>query len=159
MVQGFEDLTDQQLETLKKGVSWIAVLIAGSDGKIDQDEKEWAQKITEIRSYSLSGDLNNFYQEVGKNLSEELDSLIEELPDDSETRNKILIDRLKTINPILKSWKDELAEELYKSYKSFAKHVAKSSGGFLGIMRVSPEERKFVELPMLDKVVFSDEEE
>lgn len=159
MVQGFEDLTDQQFDTLKKAVSWITILIAGADGNIDQDEKEWAKKITQIRSYSLPGDLHNFYQEVGKDFSAQLDALVAELPGDVKQRNQILTERLKTVNPVLQSWKDELAEELYKSFKSFAKHVAKSSGGFLGMMSISPEERKLIDLPMIDKVVFSDEEE
>jgi len=159
MVQGFEDLTQEQFETLKKAISWITLLVAGADGKIEKEETDWAEKLTEIRSYSLPNDLMHFYQEVGKDFPKQLETMLETLPKDTKERNQVLTEKIKTVNPILKSWKDDLSEELYKSYKSFAKHVAKSSGGFLGMMTVSKEEKELAELPMLEKVVFFDEEE
>lgn len=159
MVQGFEDLTQEQFDTLKKAISWITLLVAGADGKIDKEETEWAEKLAEIRSYSLPNELTHFYQEVGKDFHQQLETLNDTLPKDNNERTRVLTENIKRVNPILKSWKDDLSEELYKSYKSFAKHVAKSSGGFLGMMSISKEEKELVELPMLEKVVFVDEEE
>lgn len=159
MVQGFEDLTQEQFETLKKAISWITLLLAGADGKIEKEETAWAEKLADIRSYSLPNDLMHFYQEVGKDFQEELETLLDTLPKDNKERARILTENIKTVNPILSSWNDDLAGELYKSYKSFAKHVAKSSGGFLGMMSISKEERELIELPMLEKVVFFNEDE
>jgi len=152
MIQGFEDITEEQFNTLKNGISWITILIAGADGKIDENETEWAKKITEIRSYSLPGELVHFYEAVGKDFSERLEALIEELPDNRDERTRILSERIAGINAILPKLENDLAVDLYNSYKSFAKHVAKSSGGFLGMMSISSAEEALMDLPMLDKV-------
>ncbi len=157
MIEGFEKLSSEQFETLKKAISWITILIAGADGKIDNTEKEWAEKITEIRSYSLKGDLIHFYQEVGKDFHDSLDNLISELPENKDQRRTILTERIATINSIMPSLDSDIAVELYESYKSFAKHVAKSSGGFLGMMSITKEERALIDLPMLNEVYYEEE--
>ena len=52
MIDRFKILNEDEFLSLKDAVSLIAVLVAGADGKIDDDEKEWSEKITDIRSYS-----------------------------------------------------------------------------------------------------------
>ncbi len=153
MIQGFEDLNEQQFETLKNGISLITVLIAGADGEIDESETSWAKKVTEIRSYSLPNDLVHFYKEVGKDFSEKLHDLITRLPRDKEIRNEILQGKIAEINDVLLLLDNHLAVELYNSYKSFAMHVAKSSGGFLGMMSISAEEEELVSLPTLKEIL------
>lgn len=149
MIQGFEDLNQEQFETLKNGISWITILIAGADGEIDENETKWAKKIADIRSYTLPSDLVHFYKEVGKDFSEKLTQLIDELPDNTEERTAILASRIATINDVLAKLDNDTAYRMYESYKSFAKHVAKSSGGFFGMMSISKEEEKLIGLDML----------
>lgn len=152
MIQGFEEINDEQFETLKNGISWITILIAGADGEIDSNETKWAKKIAEIRSYTLPTDLIHFYQEVGKDFSERIDALVEELPEDKDSRTQILTERLSTINDVLPKLNSAMAVELYESYLSFARHVAKSSGGFFGIGSISKEEEKLMGLSMINEV-------
>lgn len=158
MVQGFEELSEEKFTSLKDGVAWITLLIAGADGVIDENEKEWAQKLTEIRSYSLPNDLVNFYAEVGKDFSDKIEKLISELPNDKIERNKILARNISGLNDILAELNPEMASELYKSFKSFAKHVAKASGGILGMMSISKEEEELIDLPMLNEIHTEDQE-
>jgi len=157
MIQGFEEISRQDFEALKNGISWITILISGADGKIDTDETEWAEKITQIRGYSLPGELHHFYQEVGNDFSGKLDKLIAELPNDSESRTKILSESLAELNDVFPKLENDLAVDLYNSYLSFAKHVAKSSGGFLGMMSISAAEESLIGLPMLNKIELIEE--
>lgn len=158
MIEGFDSLDKKEFETLKSSISLITILIAGADGKIDKEEKKWAEKITEIRAYTLPSDLVHFYKEVGEDFHEKLEELIEELPDDTKSRNKIISEKLAAVNPILQKLDNELAVEVYRSLKSFAKHVAKSSGGFLGMMSISKEEKAWIDLPMINEIDYDSED-
>lgn len=149
MIVGFENISDEQFETLKKSVSWVTVLIAGADGEIDKDETEWAKKLTKIRSYAHPNRLTPFYEEVGKDFSETLNKVIENAPADLSKRNELLTRQLEQCNSIFSLIDNRTAFELYHSLKSFAKHVAKESGGILGFFSVNKAEAALMELPML----------
>lgn len=152
MVEGFEGLSEQEFEALKNGISWITVLIAGADGVIDSEEQEWAEKVTMIRAYSLPNELKNFYAEVGEDFAEKLDETINEVNGDISEIQASLSSKLASLNPILAKLENDIAVDLYESYLSFAVHVAKSSGGFLGMMSISAEEKELIGLTMLNKI-------
>ena len=63
-----------------------------------------------------------------------------------------LSSKLASLNPILAKLENDIAVDLYESYLSFAVHVAKSSGGFLGMMSISAEEKELIGLTMLNKI-------
>jgi len=153
------NISQDQKETLIHAVSWITILIAGADGSIENEELEWAKKITQIRAYKYPKVLENFYVEVGKTFQANIDALISELPGDVSKRTSILSEKLATLNPILAILDNESAYSLYNSYTSFAEHIAKSDGGFLGFFSVSPEEKKLIGLPMLDQIVPAEDSE
>ncbi len=159
MIVGFESVSEAQFETLKKAISNITVLIAGADGNIDKDEIGWAEKLTKIRSYANPNRLTPFYEEVGKTFTEDLEHLIANVPQETDQRNELLSRQLARCNEILPLLEQNLGYELYESYKSFAKHVAKESGGFLGFFSISSSEAKFVDLPMLEAIEWASQEE
>ncbi len=159
MIAGFSGISDNQFETLKEAIAWITALIAGADGAIDTKETEWAKKLADIRSYANPNDLTPFYEEVGKDFSVQLDKLIEHLPESKEARMSLLERKIAQLNDILPLLPNATGAALYASYVSFANHVAKASGGFLGFFSVSSEESKLIELPMLDKIELEEEEE
>jgi hypothetical protein len=128
-------------------------LIAGADGKIDTSEIEWAQKLTQIRSYSIPGELVNYYKDVGTDFHERLHGIIEAMPEDNQKREEILISKLTGINPILKKLENHIGAEMYNSFRTFAKHVAKASGGFMRFFSISLEERNLMELPMIHPIL------
>lgn len=155
----FQELTESEYEKLKDAISLITVLIAGADGEFRQNELEWAAKVTKIRGYNMSKDLKTFYKEVGVHYAEKLDEYFNTFPETPEDRTRLISDRLSQLNPILAKLHPRVGSRLYRSYLSFAKHVAKASGGFLGFFNINKEEAKLIGLPMLTPVIFDDEEE
>ena len=143
-------LSEEEKKQLYIAIPQISILIAGADGVIDKSEKTWAEKITQIRSYSFSEDLRSFYAEVSERYSDQIDELIEELPNDVEERTKILSERISKVEPILKKLQFDFACAVYKSYKSFAKHVAEVSGGFLDYGSINFDEYRLIDLPMIE---------
>lgn len=152
-MEHFKQLTSDEFDKLKSAISWITLLIAGADGKIDARETEWAEKLATIRSYTLPEELKEFYQLVGENFHVGLHNLIEELPDDTPERTSILTEKLRSLNPILAKIDINIGSILYTSYLSFAKHVAKASGGFLGFFSVSAEEHELLSLEMIQPII------
>ncbi len=158
MTYQFDGLTAEETQALIDAVPLVTVLIAGADGNIDADEKEWATKLTEIRSYAHPESLHEYYQSVGAQYAGKLDEVIESMPKDVATRNQQISDQLGQLNGILQKLDINLAYSLYKSLTSFAEHVAKASGGFLRFGAISSEEAKFVNLPMITPIVIEEEE-
>ena len=159
MTEYFKVLTEEEYDKLKDAIALITVLIAGVDGEINNEEKAWADKVTKIRSYNMSEDLIGFYQEVGKDFQSNLDHFILAFPNNPEQRTKLISDRLSHLNPILAKLDPSVAYHLLKSYKSFAKHVAKSTGGFLGFFAINKHEAALIGLPMIDPIPYTPEEE
>ena len=153
MIQQFQNLSTEEIEKMINAIPLITVLIAGADGNIDKEEKEWGAKITKIRTYSNPDVLHDFYTQVGRNFKGRLDSFIDTLPKDTNSRNLKISDELSSLNDIFPKLEIHFAAELYNSFTSFAKHVAKASGGFLGFGSISKEEKKFIGLPMLTPII------
>jgi hypothetical protein len=159
MTEFFSDLSENEYKQLTNAVSEITILIAGADGKIENSELEWAEKVTKIRSYKMSEELLGFYQEVGITFHSDLEALIKELPVHTGDRQNILETRIEKLNPILAKLNPIVAGKLHESFTSFAKHVAKASGGLFGFFAIGPKEGDLIELPMLDKILYEEEEE
>jgi len=155
----FNKLSNAEYDQLKEGLSLIAVLMAGADGKIEEEEISWAKRLSAIRGYAEPTVLNSFYDDVNIDFSKNVDAWIEKLPEDNAESLRILSDRIEKLNPILAKLHPRVGAELYTSYKSFAAHIAKASGGFLRFFSVSGAEKKYLDLPMLEEIVFIEEEE
>ncbi|MEL7020925.1 MAG: hypothetical protein AAGK47_04915, partial [Bacteroidota bacterium] len=76
---------------------------------------------------------------------------------DEETRRHAISLELGKLNAILPKLHPGFAATYYESLVSYAHHIAKASGGFLGFMSIGPNEEKVVDLPML--VPFHHEED
>ncbi|MBK9254163.1 MAG: hypothetical protein IPM42_01610 [Saprospiraceae bacterium] len=162
MTEQLNNLPESNYDKLKDAIILITVLIAGADGKIEVEELEWAEKVTHIRGYKMEEELKDFYNEVSVGFAQKIKDYIRDLPQNVEERSQILSEKLAEINPILAKLDSELGATFYKSYVSFAKHVAKSSGGILGFFSIAKEEAKWIGLPMIHPIVFeghNDEEE
>ena len=157
----FSGLSTDQYSQLKGALGYITVLIAGADGDIDEQELNWAEKLTHIRSYAKPEALNHYYADVEENFSEKLQALIRTLPTEQKERELAVTTHLSGLNSILAILENETAYQIYESFTSFAKHIAKASGGFLRFGSVSAEEKAFISLPMIDPIIreIEDEEE
>lgn len=152
-------LTDTEKSQLLEAIPAITILIAGADGEIDQDEKDWAAKLTNIRSFANNELLHEFYDAVGTDFESRLDAVLDLAPKTTEKRTEFLSEKLASLNPILAKLDPKVGYLLHKDFVSFAKHVAKASGGFLRIGAISSAEKKLIPLSMLDVIEYSDEEE
>jgi hypothetical protein len=156
MTEYLKVLSASEFDQLKDAISLITVYIAGADGDIKTEELKWAEKLTSIRSYNLPNDLKSFYTEVGLDFHERVLNYIKTL-DQIDARNKTVTEKLTAINPILEKLNPRLGAALYESYISFAKHVAKASGGFLGFFSIGPEEKAILDLKMINPIVWEEE--
>ncbi len=152
MIPQFAGLNDTEKKLLIDAIPMITALIAGADGNIDSEEKEWAAKIMKIRGYQHPPALEGYYALVGTEFSTRLDQLINTLPTGTEERNKMISDELAQLNDIFPKMDPLHAAFFYQSFVTFAEHVAKASGGFLGFGAISREEGKYVDLPMVNKI-------
>jgi hypothetical protein len=159
MDQDLSMLSGGEITQLEDAFAYIAILIAGADGKIDPKEVSWAEKIAQIRTYAGEERLKTFHEEVNQNIHSRIQQLISELPSDVTSRSKAITDKLSQLNPILSSLDPYIGAYLYKGYVSFAERTAKSSGGFLSFFTISPEEKKWIGLPMLNPILYNPDEE
>lgn len=154
----FKDLSEDKIAKLKEAIPLITILVAGADGNIDTEETAWAEKITSIRSYKSEPFLLEYYQSIGSDFNDKLNSMVKALPNQVGERNGIISDKLAALNPILAELPLKEAGILYKDFVTFAEHVAKASGGFFGFFSIGPEEGKVIGLPMLNEFVYEPEE-
>ena len=150
MIQQFAGLSQEEQQAMVDAVPLITLLIAGADGNIDSAELEWSKKLTEIRSYTTADDhTESYYQMVGESFEGRINGLLLELPDDQKAREVEITNRLSALNDILPKLEANLGQHFHKSFVSFAQHVAKASGGFLGMGSISKEEAELISLPMI----------
>jgi hypothetical protein len=154
MLEKFNNITKDELRDLLDAIPLITLLIASSDGKIDTKETDWGKKIARIRSYNYDAELKAYYMQVGKDFTERINFFSSELPKDVNERTEAISNKLAHLNPILAKIDEDLALDLYTSFRSFAKHVAKATGGFLGFAKMGPKESALVELNMIHPVEF-----
>ncbi len=148
-VEGFSTLTAEEMEVLIQVPIWITALIGGADGRLDPTERAWAEHIVRIRTYGREDSFDAYYHLVAENFSERLKKLWQQLPADASSRNEWLSEQIAQANAILSKLDNTLAATLYHSYLRLAKEVAKASGGFLRMGAISPEENRWLKLPML----------
>jgi len=82
-----------------------------------------------------------------------------EVPKTVSERNAFISEKLSGLNAIFPKMSPRNAKRLHTSLTSFAKHVAKASGGFLGFGSISKVEQELIDLPMLDVPVYNPEDE
>lgn len=149
----FKGLSENEFQDLKRAIPSITILIAGADGTIKDHETDWATKVTEIRSYSLPRRLSMFYKEVGETFQQDIDELVSKFNTDPDNTMQMLKFQLAGLNDVLEKMEDrQLAYELYLSFRSFARHVARSTGGFLGWGAIGPDEDELIGLTMIHPI-------
>jgi hypothetical protein len=159
MIDFFPRFNEQQGELLVDAIPLITILIAGADGNIDDDEKDWGKKLTKIRAYANPDLLQEYYQKVGETYSTRLEELIQSLPKEVDARSTAISEKLAALNPLLAKLEQHEGHLLYNSFITFAEHVAKSSGGFLRIGSISKAEAKWMGLPMITAIAEPEEPE
>lgn len=159
MIKQFAPLSESEIQQLTDAIPLITLLIAGADGKIEEKELEWARKVANIRSYASDEHLNGFYELVQSNFDERFTHYRAALSSDVEVRNEQISAYLAELNHIFPKIEHGYAYRLYKSLRSFATQVGKSSGGFMSFFSISKHESRWIPLAMITPVSQPDDEE
>lgn len=149
MIKEMNRLQQKERELLLKAPALVAILIAGSEDIIDRKEIEMAEKIVNYRR--ISGDIRLFtyYDNVHLNFHDNLVALENQYSANAAIRNLQISEEIRQLNNVLPKLGKEIAVAVYDNLKIFARHVAASSGGFLGFLSISVEEKEWIELRML----------
>ncbi len=150
MIQEFNNLTEDEMETLLNTPVWITLLIAGADNVIDKKEIEDAIHITKHKKTRAREDLINYYTLVDKKFATNLQGLLELLPEDPKEISEIAMENIRKLNDIFPKLEKSFAIHLYESLKDFSNKIAKSTGGVLGYLSVGYEEAKLVDLKLVN---------
>ncbi len=159
MLHQLNNLPADELQELYDAIPVITLLIAGADGEIEGEELAQSEKITRIRGFSGGEIMQDFYDKVGTDYHERLNRWLNVVSKDTAERNADLSGRLEKLNPILAKLTPELGAEMYRSFTTFAKHVAKASGGFWGFGSINKEEAELINLPMLTPIIVEEDGE
>jgi hypothetical protein len=151
MIPEFTELSQEETDLMYSLPIYVAVLIAGADGKIDDSELKKAISIAGHKTKKARKDLLDYYREVNTDYEDKLKMTIANLPSDHKTREKLLIEEISKVNAIFKKIDKAFAVKLYASIKENAKLIAEASGGVFGYMSVGYEESKLIDLKMIKK--------
>lgn len=149
MIKEFEKLLQNERELMYSLPVYVAVLIAGADGEIDNKEVSKANNLANDKLKNARKDLIPYYAEANENFEDKLKMTIANLPSGTAERKRILVDKLKSTNEIFDKLPKKYAIALYASLKEIAKKIAEASGGVFGYMAIDFEESKLIELKMI----------
>ncbi len=147
-----EGLNHDEKELLYNAIPTIGLLVGGADGNMDAEETAWAQRLTEMRSFSGEKMLRPFYEVIEQSYEARLKHVAEGLPSETAARTAALSATLAKINDVLPKLDHKIAQHLYQSFVTYSESMAKATGGILGFASISAEEQKIVALPMIHKV-------
>ncbi len=149
----FSALSTADQEILTDALSLITILIGSADGVLEIEETEWASRVTKFRAFSHNDDLTDYYMQAGETFDARLDQILRTLPAEQEARSLEISQRLARVNPIMEALDEELAYHLYTDWLTYAAHVAKASGGVFHMASISPNEKKWMQLPMITPIL------
>ncbi|MEM9895845.1 MAG: hypothetical protein AAF789_05705 [Bacteroidota bacterium] len=149
MIEELKTLRDDEIDVVMKSPLYVALLIAGADGEIDSAERSEAIDIARNKQSRARDQLAEFYQVVGEDFEAKFNALEKELPQETDARNFAITSELRKLNFILPKVDKNFSIKLHASLKDLAKRIAEASGGVLGYLSISYEERKLMELKMI----------
>ena len=148
MILEFNNLDEQELNLMLTAPVLVTILIAGAEGKIEEKEIDWGEKITHFRANAPSI-LQTYYQEVDKIFHDTMKYILENLPADVTERQYKIHQELAKLNDILKKLDVNFGTEFYKSLLSLSRQVAQAAGGLWGYGSISPEEKALLDLDVI----------
>ncbi|WP_420319109.1 hypothetical protein [Ekhidna sp.] len=152
MIPEFEPLREDEIEVLTKAPVYVAILIAGADGKIDKSERREAIDVARTKQSRSREQLSDYYKHVGEKFEENFNTLVDTLPSGTDARISAITTELRKLNFILKKVDKNFAIKLVASLKDLAKKIAEASGGVLGYLSVSYEEARLMDLKMIKDI-------
>ena len=149
MLYQLQKLSAEEQTLVQRSPIWVTLLLSCADHDIDEAEIDRAKEIIHIKSFAVKNDVKNLYKDLDSHVDEEIDFALKSLSANGKERLAFLEQHIAKLNDIFPKLDHTYAVQLYNSLKSLAVSVAQSDGGLFGIGRISEEEAKYIELPML----------
>jgi hypothetical protein len=149
MISELKNLSESEIDLLKKIPAMVTILIAGADENISKGELKEAVEITKIKQSKARKELISYYQDIAPDFEESLKELLSSYPTDAEVRSKQVIEDIERLNAILTKVDRDWAIQFVESMKDIAKRVAEAAGGVFGYMSIGYEESKLIDLKMI----------
>jgi hypothetical protein len=146
LTPGPAGLSDSEKELLYKGPLLVCILMAGADGKIDNNEINGAVQ-TAKQQHWVKSTLSAFFQEVATDFEDKLKILIQTYPVEARKRNLLITEELRLLNNIWPKLEKNFGAAYYEMLKYLAHKIASSSGKFWA--KITVEEAQLAELPMI----------
>lgn len=148
IINVLKQLSEQEADKLFQAPALITVLIAAADGEIEQKEINWGSQIVKFRD-SADSELYNYYNAVAEIYDEQVKAILAEDHIGNQERLASLTSRLQETGPLLSQINKLYADKLFQSWQSFARGIAKSTGGFLGFGDIADQEEALMDLHMI----------
>ncbi|QOI98196.1 MAG: hypothetical protein HRU69_12190 [Flammeovirgaceae bacterium] len=152
MIPEFDTLTKQELELAYKAPILVSILIAGADGTVDRREIIGAIQSVQKKLRRSTSSLATLLHEVASDFEDKIKLLMQEYPYESSQRNPLIVEELQRVNDLFTKLDPAFAHEMYNTLLAIAEKTARSSGGFLGLSKIGPEEARYMKLPMIKPV-------
>jgi hypothetical protein len=149
MISELKNLSESEIDLLKKIPAMVTILIAGADDQISKSELKEAVNLTKIKQSKARRELLSYYQEIAPDFEKSLNDLLKSYPEDAEIRSKQVVVELERLNDILKKVDKDWATQFVSSMKDIAKKVAEATGGVFGYLSIGYEESKLIDLKMI----------
>lgn len=146
-IQALQALTSEETQRLLQAPAVVTVLIAGADQRIEKREANWAIKLVQYRTFTAEKELQPYYEQVAKGFEDDLTRLTDQW---QPSQNEELANSLAQLKPSLAKLDPRYAKLLKQSWRTLAYKVAEASGGLVGFGAVDSDERRVIDLPMLD---------
>lgn len=125
-MKALDKLNKQQKARLFEAPAYISLLAANADGKMDSLEKNAAIELSHVKTFSCDSLLTNFYKEVEKNFTTNIERIDKELPTGKSEREEAANKELLKLEPLFSKLGKEYANALNGSFLSFTQHVSKA---------------------------------
>lgn len=151
MLYQLQKLSEEERLVVKQSPIWVTLLIACADFDIEEAEIDRAKEIVRIKSFATQNDVKYLYEDLDKNMEDEIDKALKSLSANGNKRLSQLELKISQLNNILPKLDKAYAAQFHKSLTDLALAVAQSGGGVFGIRRINSEEAKYIHLPMLNR--------
>ena len=146
----FSQLTKEETDLLFHAPALVTCLIAGAEDNFNVKEEEQAKHLIRIRATTGDAILFDYYKEVEKVFDEQINALVSKYGNLQATpRTDLVVAELSKLNEVLPKVDRIFAHAYVKSLRSLAHAIAESSGGILGFLAVSYEEKHLMGLEMI----------
>ncbi len=145
-----KSLTPAQREQLLDVPLYITIYIGVADGTLDHKEIEWAEHVADFRAQHEDSLLARYWMDVDARFRKrffEIQTAMGIEPDKPANGTGVMqaveawLKEIPSLYPLLPEGFDI---ELYESWRSFARHVARASGGLLGFGAITREEERAI---------------